>query len=130
MKMTKFHIIKLIDLFSFIGLASLISTGALMKFTLPPRSGAMSIWGLTRHDWGTIHYYIALIFLILISIHLLLHLGFIKAAILGKVSREVKYRLSIGIVGFIVLLLLLSAPFFSPIHNENTPGFGRQNQNQ
>jgi len=76
--MNKASLVKLTDLFSFLGLIALISTGALLKFNLPPRSGGASIWGLTRHEWGDIQFYVSVSFLALISLHLLLHFRFIK----------------------------------------------------
>ena len=116
--MNKSSLIKLIDLLSFIGLSALISTGALIKFSLPPKSGGATIWGFTRHEWGDIHFYISLCFLCIITIHLFLHFKFIKAAIFGSASREIGYRIAVGFVGFVVLILLLLAPFISPIENE------------
>jgi len=113
--MNKANLIKLIDLLSFIGLSALISTGALIKFSLPPKSGAATIWGLTRHEWGDIHFYISVCFLIIITTHLFLHLKFIKAAIIGKASREIGYRIAVGFIGFIVLILFLFSPFISSI---------------
>ena len=55
--MTHSTIIKIIDLLSFAALTLMISTGTLLKYTLPPRSGGDEVWGLTRHDWGNIHFY-------------------------------------------------------------------------
>lgn len=115
--MNKGQLIKLVDLLCFLGLLALISTGLLLEFTLPARSGAASVWGLTRHEWGDLHFYISLGFLVLMSLHLFLHIGFIKKAILGRASREHKYRLAIGLVGLVALLILLLAPVFSPVEN-------------
>lgn len=113
--MSKLKFVKLIDLLLFITLMALISSGVLIKFSLPPRSGRASIWGLTRHEWGDIHFYIALFFLFSMSTHLILHLKFIKNAISGKASREQNYRLAIGLLGFIALIVLLILPLLSPV---------------
>lgn len=126
--MNKPGLIKLIDLLSFIGLSALMSTGALIKFSLPPRSGGTTIWGLTRHEWGDIHFYISICFLIIITIHLFLHLKFIKVAILGKASRETGYRIAVGFVGFFVLIMLLLSPFISPIENTGERRFDRTHE--
>ena len=126
--MNKANLIKLIDLLSFIGLSALISTGALIKFSLPPKSGAATIWGLTRHEFGDIHFYISVFFLIIITIHLFLHLKFIKAAIIGKVSREIGYRITVGFIGLVVLVLFLFSPFISPIENEGERNFDRTHE--
>jgi hypothetical protein len=52
----------LVDAASMVALVSLVSTGLLMRFVLPPgsRGGAgLSLWGWTRHDWGDFHFYAA-----------------------------------------------------------------------
>jgi hypothetical protein len=115
--MNKFSLVKLSDLLSFIGLLGLISTGLFLRFVLPPRSGLASVWGLTRHEWGEVHFYVAVVFLALISSHFFLHLSFIKKVLAGDGSREHKYRLVIGLTGVIMLTLLLFAPLFSPVHS-------------
>jgi len=46
-----------------------------------------------------------------------MHLVFIKKAIMGKVEREVKYRLALGVLGIIMLIALLVAPIIAPIEN-------------
>lgn len=128
--MKKLQIVKIIDLLSFISLLLIISTGAFLKYTLPPRSGGSSVWGLTRHEWGDIHFYISILFLLLLSIHLLLHLAFIKKAIKGKTSSEQNYRLVIGVISIIILVLLSLAPLFSPVDESNTHRHGNYYHNQ
>lgn len=106
---------KIIDLLSFIVLVAMISTGALLEFTLPARSGPLSVWGMTRHEWGDLHSNISLVFLVLLSAHLLLHLKFIKYAVTGSATTEQKYRIAIGIAGLIALLAVAFAPVVSPV---------------
>lgn len=118
----KLQITKIIDMLSFINLVLILSTGIFIKYSLPPRSGGASVWGFTRHEWGDIHFYISIFFLVLLSLHLLLHLNFIKMAIVGKATREQNYRLGIGIVSILALLLFASAPFFAPVENDNGRG--------
>lgn len=123
--MKRFKIIKLVDLLSFISLLSLISTGTLLKFTLPPRSGSASIWGFTRHDWGDLHFYLSVTFLLIISFHLFLHGAFIKKVFTGDASREHKYRIIIGVFSLVILITLLFAPTMSPVDD---PGEKRGGQ--
>ena len=108
-------IIKIIDLLSFVALTLMISTGTLLKFTLPPRSGDSVVWDLTRHDWGNIHFYISVAFLLLMTAHLLVHVRFIKSVITGKASTEKNYRIAIGMLGLITLILLAFAPVTSVV---------------
>lgn len=83
----------IVDLISFVDLLLLAVTGAIMKWVLPPGSGGghgygfrrgrdpgevKALLGLDRHDWGDIHFVLALLFLILILLHLILHWTWIK----------------------------------------------------
>jgi len=120
-------LIKIIDLFSFVTLTLMISTGTLLKFTLPPRSGGSVVWDLSRHDWGNIHFYISVGFLFLMTAHLLAHARFIKSVITGKASTEKNYRVAVGIVGLITLISLAFAPVTSPVTEVEK---GRQHYHQ
>jgi amino acid transporter len=52
-----------IDGFAFAGFVLLTTTGVLLRYVLPPGSGHYStIWGLDRHEWGGIHFWIAVVF--------------------------------------------------------------------
>lgn len=113
--MKQSSLINIIDLLSFVALVMMISTGALLEFTLPIRSGPSSVWGLTRHEWGEWHYYLSLAFLVLMSAHLILHIKFIKCVIVGKATAEQNYRIAIGLVGIVTLIALAIAPVVSPV---------------
>ena len=108
-------IIKITDLLSFAALTLMISTGTLLEFTLPPRSGGDEVWNLTRHEWGDIHYFVSIAFLLLMAVHLITHAKFIKCVITGKGSRENNYRIAAGILGAIALIALAFAPVVSPV---------------
>ena len=67
-----------VDIVSLLAALGLISTGLLLRFVLPPgsRGGAgLSLWDWSRHDWGDVHFYIALGIGCLLIIHLALHWG-------------------------------------------------------
>lgn len=88
--------------------SALIATGGILRWVLPPGSGggqhgagvgrrggsgpAMQFWNLGRHDWGDIHFWIAVAMIGGILIHLLLHFGWIRAAtpryLLGRQRRS------------------------------------------
>jgi len=82
----------MIDFLSFINLAGLAGTGFIVKYILPPGSGGRgrgfrggrggehikSLLSMTRHQWGDIHFYLAVCFLILMIVHIVLHWGWIK----------------------------------------------------
>jgi len=120
-------LIKVVDLLSFAALTLMISTGTLLKFTLPPRSGGDEVWYLTRHDWGDIHFYLSVAFLLLMSAHLITHVKFIKSVVAGKATTEKNYRIAIGILGAIALIFLAFAPVASPVTDVKR---GQQNYHQ
>jgi len=82
-----------VDLLSFIVLTSLAVTGFIMKFVLPPGSGGRgralhggrgaehikTLLSMGRHDWGDIHFRLAVIFVVLAAVHIILHYNWIKA---------------------------------------------------
>ncbi|WP_305907451.1 DUF4405 domain-containing protein [Methylomarinum sp. Ch1-1] len=117
-------LIKVVDLCSFIALTLIVSTGTLLEFTLPARSGRSSVWGLTRHQWGDVHWYVSIFFLLMMSLHLLTHLKYIKQVVLGHASSERKYRVGIGLVGMIALIVILLAPVLSPVEEGQRGGRG------
>ena len=89
-----------IDVIGFVNLLLLAGTGSIMKWVLPPGSGGggrgygygfrggrgpgpgagqvRQLLGLGRHDWGDIHFILALLFLLLILVHIVLHWTWIK----------------------------------------------------
>jgi hypothetical protein len=77
----------IVDLAGFIDLLGLIFTGFVIKYVLPPGSGGRgqelhggqgaghikSLWSMTRHEWGDVHFYMSVVFIALMLIHLALH---------------------------------------------------------
>ena len=113
--MNQFTFTKVLDLFSFVALMLMLSTGVFLKTTLPPRSGGDEVWGLSRHEWGDIHFYLSVIFLLFMSAHLVVHAKFIKSVIIGKAPTEKYYRIVAGIIGVIALIALAFSPVISPV---------------
>lgn len=90
----------IVDLVGFVDLLLLIATGAIMKWVLPPGSGGgghgygygfrggrglgpgggqvQQMLGLGRHEWGDVHFILALVFVLLILVHIVLHWTWIK----------------------------------------------------
>jgi hypothetical protein len=65
-----------IDLLAVIVLFAEIWTGLLIHYILPPGQGrgrSLELWGLNRHQYGTIHFYLAIAMITLIIIHIWLH---------------------------------------------------------
>jgi hypothetical protein len=106
----------IIDVVAFIGFLFLTATGVLMRYILPPGSGRFSsIWGLNRHEWGTIHFWISAAFLAVLAVHLLLHWRWIVCTITGRPSEKSGLRAGLGLVGLLALVALAFAPVITPV---------------
>jgi hypothetical protein len=119
-----------IDIVAFISAVFLIASGFLLEYILPPGSGRLGtegfgvgpgglhrpillLWGLTRHEWGNIHFYLAIALMALLSLHLLLHWQWIACMVQGKPREGFGLRVALGILGLVSLLALAVAPFLS-----------------
>ena len=106
----------LVDALALAGLVFLMATGLFLRYILPPGSGkSLSVWGLTRHEWGDVHFYIAVFIIAILSLHLILHWRWIVCAIQNKPREGSGVRAAWGVAGLFILLLISAAPFLSPI---------------
>lgn len=86
-----------VDLAMFAAMAAAAGIGLVLKYVLPPGSGggrgfrggrglsdgpgadgALLLLGLTRHEWGDIHFYVSLVLVALLAAHIVLHWTWIK----------------------------------------------------
>lgn len=68
----------IIDAVTFMVMLTMIATGLLVRFVLPPGSGERrSLWDYTRHDWGDVHFWLAVALGGLVLVHLTLHWGWV-----------------------------------------------------
>lgn len=117
----------IIDCLAFVGFTFLASSGVLLTYLLPPGSGSkLSIWGMSRHDWGDVHFYIAIAVLAVLALHLLLHWSWIAAVVKGRATYGTKYRVGLGLLAVLTLLALASAPLLSPIEQTAGAGAGQE----
>ena len=72
-----------IDLAMFLLMIGIAFIGILLGFVIPKgerfSDKAKSFWGIGRHDWGDIHLWLSLTFVVLLIVHLWLHWGWIVA---------------------------------------------------
>ncbi|RIL01677.1 MAG: hypothetical protein DCC71_17320 [Proteobacteria bacterium] len=116
----------LVDGISFAAFVLLTSTGVLLRWTLPPGSGRRTtVFGLDRHEWGTLHFWMAIALLAALSLHLALHWRFIANVVRGRARTGSWKRAAIGVFGLIALLALALAPFFAPVE-ESARGGGER----
>ena len=92
-------------------------TGLIIYAILPPGSGGrggghqLSLWGLSRHDVGDIHFYLALTLLACLIVHLWLHWKWVYGTlknllgVKGQGSPHAAARLGFGLIAALLLLL-------------------------
>jgi hypothetical protein len=127
MRLNRPNVNLVVDAVAFICAVLLVVTGFLLEYTLPPGSGRLGtegfgagphksillLWGLSRHEWGNIHFWIAISLLTVLSFHLVLHWRWIVAMAKGKPKEGSGIRIALGILALISLLALSLAPFLS-----------------
>jgi hypothetical protein len=63
---------------------AMIATGFLLKWVLPPGSRGgqgLQLWGMTRHEWGDLHFWLAVSLLSLLLVHVALHWAWVCALV-------------------------------------------------
>lgn len=102
----------IIDLVAALLFLGMIATGYLLRFPLPPGSNkTLTLWGLGRHQWGDIHFWISLGLLTVLIIHLALHWNWIVTVIgkrcnLIKTSQPSLLRSAIWTIGVFTVLCI------------------------
>lgn len=118
MKRTSLNFI--IDVVAFTGFVLLTTTGVLMRYILPPGSGHYTtIWRLDRHEWGGIHFWVSVVFFLVLALHLILHWRWIASVLTGRPREGSGMRAALGIVGLVTVIALAISPLMSRI--ERTP---------
>lgn len=117
MNRTKLNFI--IDVVAFAGFVVMTTTGVLMRYVLPPGSGHYAtIWGLDRHEWGGLHFWIAVLFFSILALHLLLHWRWIVSVVTGRPRQGSALRAGLGIVGVAAVTMLSIAPLIAPVERD------------
>jgi hypothetical protein len=111
----------LVDGLAFTAFVLLTTSGVLMRYVLPPGSGHFTmVWGLDRHEWGSLHFWLAIVLLAALTLHVYLHWRWIVTVVRGRPREGSGARIGLGIVGLLALLALALAPFVSPVERTGT----------
>lgn len=83
----------LIDLVAGAAFAALVMTGFLLEWVLPLGTNkSLGLAGLSRHEWGGVHLWIALTFLAVLVVHVVMHWSWICATTCGRLGLGVPSR--------------------------------------
>lgn len=83
-----------VDLITALVLVALALTGLVMRYALPPGTGGrhgeggLILWGLTRHQWGSVHFWLAVSVGVLILLHLWLHWTWVTTMLARLLTRR------------------------------------------
>ena len=113
----------LVDTLAFVAFVLLTATGVLVRWVLPPGSGRWTtLWGMDRHEWGDVHFWVAVALLGVCALHLLLHWRWIVSVVRGRPHEGSGMRVAIAVVAVLALLGLALAPFFTPVRTTGNGG--------
>lgn len=128
--MNRSTVISVIDAIAFAGFVLLISTGILLHYMLPPGSGRWSlVWGMSRHQWGIVHFWISAVFFAVLAMHLVLHWRFVATLFKGRAKTGSRLRVALGLVGLIAFVLLAVTPLLSPVQSTSATHGGQRHGN-
>jgi hypothetical protein len=114
-----------VDALAFVAFAFLTATGVLVRYVLPPGSGRFStLWGMDRHEWGQLHFWIAVALLVALGFHLVLHWRWVVCMIQGRPREGSGFRVALAVVGVTALAGLAAAPFFARVEQTGGPAHG------
>lgn len=122
----------IVDACAFATLIAMVSTGFVMRYVLPPGSGRLIgegtgyaaaqkpitlLWGLTRQEWGSVHFWVSMALMAVLAIHLFLHWRWIVSVIRNQPKEHSGVRFGVGMVGVVAVVSFAVAPFLSPTRN-------------
>lgn len=72
----------IVDALAAMAILGVVATGIVLRFTLPAGTNRTRLlWGLNRHAWGDIHFWLALALVAVMLVHLALHWSWIVAMV-------------------------------------------------
>jgi len=120
LKKNKSKINLLIDAIMLIVFMAVAGLGFLIKYVLLPgykinelydSNTELFFWGLDRHQWGTIHLYLAFSLILLMILHIILHWGMI-VCIFRQLIPGPTARIVISIIIGVLSIFLALAPLY------------------
>lgn len=84
-------------------------TGLALTYKLPPGSRGgrgLTMWGMNRHEWGDLHFYVGVLMIALVLTHVILHWGWLKNALKAAKAKLGYLGLFAGLVLFVLPLLI------------------------
>jgi len=113
-KKSKLNIV--IDGMLLLCMACIVGIGLLIKYVLVPgiqrweiygRNVELLFWGLDRHQWGTIHFVVGCVFLVILMLHIILHWSVIIVIYRKLIpDRLIEWLTAVVFLGLTILLFI------------------------
>jgi hypothetical protein len=85
-------------------LTAMVGTGYILWFVLPPETNRTHIlWGVLRHQWGTMHFWISVMLLTVLAVHVALHWRWLVTGLSKRVGLAAWAQRSPRLAGLAVL---------------------------
>ncbi len=106
----KSNVLRVVNLLLYVGGCFLVGSGLLLGWRLPPGSRGgqgLTMLGMSRHEWGDWHLYVAYAVIVLTIVHLVLNRAWLQ-----KIAASRKYfRLAAGLgLGIVLIAFFLLMP--------------------
>lgn len=110
----------LIDIFLLLFLMLMAGIGFLIKYVLVSgdkrnliygQNVNLELWGMDRHQWGTIHLIVSIAFLVLIILHIIFHWTMIICLFRRLIPKK-NMRIAFSVFLIITALFFISSPLF------------------
>ncbi|MHC4348557.1 MAG: DUF4405 domain-containing protein [Planctomycetota bacterium] len=112
-----------VDIIAFVLFVALTVTGVLVRYVLPPGSGRHStLWGMDRHEWGDLHFWMAMALMAALALHLFFHWRFVVSVIRGRPREGSGARVGLALLGIAALAGLAASPFFTSVERSGETG--------
>jgi len=131
-----------IDFMTLVAILGMVGTGLVVRYALPPGTGGrLTIWGMDRHDWGNVHFGIALGLGALLLVHLAMHWSWVCMFTLRWITPRPQsiphvshFRRNLGVVAVLALIVAAVWGFYGAATagiqetrlNERGIGYNRQ----
>ncbi len=99
-----------VDLIAAVSLGLMVVTGYILRFPLPPATNrSAALWGMSRHEWGTVHAWAGAGLLGVLGLHVILHWDWIFATIRRRFTgtpAAPTARRRAGVIAIVVALVV------------------------
>lgn len=112
----------------------LAATGIVLHFVLPPGTGKSRVlWGLARHEWGDVHFWMAIAMAVGVLLHVALHWAWVvlTCSNLHKSDKpyvpERRTRVVAGILAVITVVALIAGFWWAAVDSVRPSTGGQEN---